>query len=248
MGSGLVGVLGLLMITAGLMIITKTEVGALLIFAGFVLILLDRKKWEEQKAVEVERRETYAALQVERQRAKENSEKQEQIEREKKRVLAQQRQAQLARERRKLNYWDKLEGTEFEAQFAELLRDNGWLAQETRASGDGGIDIIAEDPQGQSVAFECKRWNKTDKVGIDVVLKLKGASYRDFDRSIVVTTSGYTPQAMEYSKEHGVELWGRADLLRLINSAKRDPAAQKVQADWNSGHFGVGFGEFYDDD
>ena len=240
--------IGLLMCTMGLLILPKKEAGALLIFAGLVLILLDRKKWEEQENEEIERRERHAALQVERQRARRNLEKQEQIAREEKRVLAKQRQAQLARERRKLNYWDKLEGVEFEVRFAELLRDNGWLAQETRASGDGGIDIIARDPRGQSVAFECKRWNKADKVGIDVVLKLKGASYRDFDRSIVVTTSGYTPQAMEYSKEHGVELWGRADLLSLINSAERDPIAQKEGGGWDSNHFGVGFGEFYDDD
>lgn len=51
---------------------------------------------------------------------------------------------------------DDMTPTEFEERCAEAMRLAGWSAQKTKASGDQGVDVIAER-NGISVVLQCKK-------------------------------------------------------------------------------------------
>ena len=179
--------------------------------ADVIVKKIELEETEKKRAqqLKVERR-----AQEERARAAAARIKREHIRAEKQKLFeAQQR----------LEYWDELDGHVFEREFADLLRRNGWVANETRKSGDAGIDIEAKDPEGFSVVIECKRWKQGSKVGREVVQKLYGAALSRYDRLVVITTAGFTAEAKAYAREASIELWGRDRLLKLIDSAgKRD--------------------------
>ena len=161
--------------------------------------------YEEKQRVETLRKEKAAKETAARQIAEDQRVRAE---------LAKKQEAQKL-----LSYWDNLDGDIFEREFAGLLRRNGWVAQETKKSGDGGIDIEATDPRGCSVAIECKRWRQENKVGRPAIQKLYGAALNDYDRLVVITTSGFTDDAIQHAHKAGVELWGREILSELINAA-----------------------------
>jgi restriction endonuclease Mrr len=121
--------------------------------ADVIVKKIELEETEKKRAqqLKVERR-----AQEERARAAAARIKREHIRAEKQKLFeAQQR----------LEYWDELDGHDFEREFADLLRRNGWVANETRKSGDAGIDIEAKDLEGLSVVIECKRWKQGSKVG-----------------------------------------------------------------------------------
>ena len=66
--------------------------------------------------------------------------------------------------RKKETPLDEMEGVEFEQYCAELLRNRGFIdVKLTQASGDFGVDILAEK-DGVTYAIQCKRY--ADPVGV----------------------------------------------------------------------------------
>ena len=66
--------------------------------------------------------------------------------------------------RKKETPLDEMEGVEFEQYCAELLRNRGFIdVKLTKASGDFGVDILAEK-DGVTYAIQCKRY--ADPVGV----------------------------------------------------------------------------------
>jgi restriction system protein len=57
-----------------------------------------------------------------------------------------------------------MEGKEFENYVAERLRQVGWTVEATSATGDFGVDLIAEK-DGRRVAVQCKRLSHAVGVG-----------------------------------------------------------------------------------
>jgi restriction endonuclease len=92
---------------------------------------------------------------------------------------------------------ERIAPRELEHLTAELLRHDGWSATVTRASADGGRDVIAlRDEAGREVVLlaECKRWRRP--VGIDVIHRAVGVRYLErADQMMVVTISRFTAPA-----------------------------------------------------
>ena len=62
---------------------------------------------------------------------------------------------------------DEMEGAEFEKYCARLLEKRGFIdVNITKASGDFGVDILAEK-EGVTYAIQCKRY--TDPVGVKAI-------------------------------------------------------------------------------
>jgi HJR/Mrr/RecB family endonuclease len=104
-----------------------------------------------------------------------------------------------------------LSGIEFEQFITQLLRAMGFRTQITRASGDGGIDIVAilDKPiTGGRYLFQCKRFAPDSLVGAPIVREFYGAvsADRKANKGILITTSGFTIQAKEFAGEVGIEL------------------------------------------
>jgi restriction endonuclease Mrr len=72
--------------------------------------------------------------------------------------------------------------------------------QAASRNGDGGVDIYAHDEVNDHVwAVQCKCYATARKVGPDVVRELAGSLHRypEGTRGMIVTTSSYTPTALE---------------------------------------------------
>ena len=105
-----------------------------------------------------------------------------------------------ARRRKKLlgytiKQLDQLSGLEFEQWIAVVLAESGFRTEETTASGDFGVDVIAEYG---SVRFGIQAKRYSSSVGNSAVQEANaGAQYHGCGVAVVVTQSYFTRAARE---------------------------------------------------
>jgi Holliday junction resolvasome RuvABC ATP-dependent DNA helicase subunit len=103
-----------------------------------------------------------------------------------------------------------MSGVEFERLVTALLVRMEFRAEMTKATGDGGIDIVAvlDKPiLGGKYLFQCKRYAPDNLVGAATVRDFYGAVTADKAvKGILVTTSDFTAQAREFAERVGLEL------------------------------------------
>jgi hypothetical protein len=120
-----------------------------------------------------------------------------------------------------------LSAQEFEWLVGELLRREGWQVEETGQHGapDGNIDLRIRR-EGRERLVQCKRWDSR-LVPVDEVREMAGTLVREHlprDAGIVVTLSGFSPQAVEEAAQMGLELVDGPSLLRRIEKVRRSEA------------------------
>lgn len=103
---------------------------------------------------------------------------------------------------------DEMEGHDFEYFCADLLRKKGFIDVEvTRASGDYGIDILAEK-DGVTYGIQCKRYQ--DPVGIKAIQEAyAGKEYYDRMVGVVMTNQYFTTPAVETARKLKILMWDR---------------------------------------
>ncbi|MNX61194.1 Mrr restriction system protein [compost metagenome] len=88
----------------------------------------------------------------------------------------------------------------------------------TRSSRDGGVDAVAFDTRpvlGGKVVIQAKRYR--DIVGVSAVRDLYGTMLNEgANKGILVCTSGYGPDAYNFSKDKPIELIDGGGLLYLL--------------------------------
>lgn len=108
---------------------------------------------------------------------------------------------------------------EFENLVSNLFDRMGLETKQTRSSRDGGVDAVAFDARpvlGGKVVIQCKRYSNT--VGVSAVRDLYGTMLNEgANKGILVTTSGYGPDAFDFSKDKPIELIDGGGLLFLLN-------------------------------
>lgn len=116
----------------------------------------------------------------------------------------------------------RLDGQEFEAYVALVLRDNGFRHVElTGGSGDQGADILAER-NGRRYAIQCK--NYEGAVGNFAVQEAyAGAQYYGCDLAAVVCPGEFTRAAKELAQSTGVLLWDGRKLSHMMKISGRRP-------------------------
>ncbi len=117
-----------------------------------------------------------------------------------------------------INDIDNMDGHDFEYLCADVLRKNGYSnVSVTSASGDFGIDVLAEK-DGEKYAIQCKRWNNrvTNKA---VQEALSGKVYYGYDHAVVLTNNYFNDHAIETARRTGVILWDRNALISMIKNA-----------------------------
>jgi restriction system protein len=99
---------------------------------------------------------------------------------------------------------------EYEQFCASKLREAGWDARVTKASGDQGVDIVAEK-NGIRLVLQCKWYSQP--VGNKAVQEVVAArAYEMAQVAAVVTNSRYTPAAQRLAAVNGVLLLHHTDL------------------------------------
>ena len=107
---------------------------------------------------------------------------------------------------------------EFEALVANLFQQMGIESKLTRSSHDGGVDVVGFDKRpvlGGKVVIQAKRYRNT--VGVSAVRDLYGTMMNEgANKGILITTSGYGPDAFDFSKDKPIELIDGGGLLYLL--------------------------------
>lgn len=108
--------------------------------------------------------------------------------------------------------------TEFEVLVSNLFTRMGLDTKLTRASRDGGVDAVAFDTRpvvGGKVVIQAKRYK--DTVGVSAVRDLYGTmQHEGANKGVLVTTSGYGPDAFQFAKDKPIELVDGGGLLFLL--------------------------------
>lgn len=108
---------------------------------------------------------------------------------------------------------------EFENLVANLFKQLGLETKLTRSSRDGGIDAVAYDSRpvlGGKVVIQAKRYKNT--VGVSAVRDLYGTMLNEgANKGILVTTSGYGPDAFNFASDKPIELMDGGQLLFLLD-------------------------------
>lgn len=106
---------------------------------------------------------------------------------------------------------------EFENLVGNVFSKMGLDTKQTRPSRDGGVDVVAYDTRpilGGRVVIQAKRYRHT--VGVAAVRDLFGTMMNEgANKGILVTTSGYGPDAFTFAKDKPIELIDGGGLLFL---------------------------------
>ena len=99
----------------------------------------------------------------------------------------------------------QLHSRQFEELVAELMEKRGYNVDLTKATRDGGKDLIIAHQAdiGNFIYYvECKRYAPTNPVGVNLVRELAGTISVDrVTAGIMVTSSYFSPDAIEFSEK-----------------------------------------------
>mgnify|MGYP002731990094 FL=1 len=114
---------------------------------------------------------------------------------------------------------DKLSGIEFENVCQVLVEKMGFTTQTTKASGDGGIDLIAYNHQpllSGKYIIQCKRY--AGSVGEPIIRDLYGVVMSErANKGILMTTGHFTKSAISFAAGKPLELIDGPALKSLMN-------------------------------
>lgn len=114
---------------------------------------------------------------------------------------------------------NKMTPAEFEHYCAAVLREAKWRARVTQASGDQGVDIVAEKG-GARIVLQCKKYSKP--AGNRAVQEIVAAiAHEEAQRGVVVATGGYTRAARILAASNKVLLLDPTDLPRIDRLLRR---------------------------
>lgn len=108
----------------------------------------------------------------------------------------------------------ELSPLEFEKDICIKLKKFGFRAETTKASGDQGVDVIAER-NDIKFAIQCKFYSSP--VGNKAVQEVcAGRDFYDADYGVVVTNNTYTPAAKKLADKNEIILLNDSELEKLL--------------------------------
>lgn len=110
---------------------------------------------------------------------------------------------------------DLMSGFEFETLIGKLFGKLGFTTEITKASGDQGIDIIAEKNSRKiGIQAKCYSGSVGNKAIQEVVA---GLNYYHLDKGLVITNNYFTESARELAEANNVILWDRTILKEKLS-------------------------------
>ena len=114
---------------------------------------------------------------------------------------------------------DTLSGIEFEKVCQMLVEKMGFTTKTTKASGDGGIDLIAYNYQpflSGKYIIQCKRY--AGSVGEPIIRDLYGVVTSErANKGILMTTGHFTKSAVAFATGKPIELIDGVALKNLLS-------------------------------
>ncbi|MCZ6616063.1 MAG: restriction endonuclease [Thaumarchaeota archaeon] len=114
------------------------------------------------------------------------------------------------------NGFISLSNSDFKELVSELFRRMRYSVEHSSYHADFGIDLIARKGK-EVISIEVKKWKQGRDVGTEIVRRsVEGRWKCGASKSIIVTTSGFTPKAKVLAKKNPIELWNATKLSSLI--------------------------------
>ncbi len=111
-----------------------------------------------------------------------------------------------------------LNGLEFEQVCEQLVKKMGFETEVTKASGDGGIDIVATNNSpllSGKYIIQCKRYSGS--VGEPIIRDLYGVVTSErANKGILMTSGTFTRQAIDFAEGKPIELIDGIELRKLM--------------------------------
>ena len=112
--------------------------------------------------------------------------------------------------------FDKMTGEDFELFLKDLYERKGYKAELTSKSSDYGIDLLATKGS-ERLGIQAKRYTGT--VGLSAIQEVvAGAKYYNTTKSMVITNSNFSKNAISLAEKNDVTLIDRDSLLKLVYS------------------------------
>ncbi len=116
---------------------------------------------------------------------------------------------------------DSLSEKEFEYFMKWLFEQLGYEIQLEKSTKDSGIDLVATKGN-EEILIQARKYPKTLTLSDAIVLISQEAKLtRECSKSIVVSTTYFTPKAIANAQNLGIELWDRDTLTKKIIEAKQ---------------------------
>lgn len=111
----------------------------------------------------------------------------------------------------------ELDPYDFEAFTATLLTRQGYTSVALIGrSGDRGVDVKAIDPSGEQTVVQCKRYLRSNVSATPIQRLHSFAITRGATKKVVITTSDFTPDAIDEARNTGTELINGRQLEALV--------------------------------
>lgn len=111
---------------------------------------------------------------------------------------------------------DNMNGARFEYFVAELFTYLGYKTENTKLSGDQGVDVIAKKGD-KIIAIQAKHYNN-QTVGNHAIMEVvAGAKMHNATLCYVVTNNYFTKSAKELAAQNNVILWDRDKLIEKLS-------------------------------
>ncbi len=116
---------------------------------------------------------------------------------------------------RQKSYWLGLDGWQYEEEVANVFRMNGYRADVTKKSGDGGVDIILFQG-GIKTYVQCKFY-QSNTVPVAAVREFYGVMISNgVSRGILVGgDSGFSNDTMDFARKNNIQLMGLDDVIKM---------------------------------
>ena len=127
--------------------------------------------------------------------------------------------------------FDVIEWRRFEAVVERLFQQAGFETKSQSHGADQGVDVwlYSRNQPGDPVSLvQCKHW-QGKRVGVDKIRELRGVmAAHNVKRGQFATTSTFTPDAITFASENGVNLLDVNGLLGLIARRSTDEQAEML--------------------
>ena len=124
--------------------------------------------------------------------------------------------------------FDVIEWRRFEALVEALFQQAGFETKAQSHGADEGIDIwlySRSHPEAPVSIVQCKHWSGK-RVGVDKIRELRGVmAAKNVRRGQFATTSTFTPDAVTFARDNGINLLDVDGLLGLIGKRTAEQQA-----------------------
>ena len=127
------------------------------------------------------------------------------------------------------SYWKSLRSVQFEKALANLYRNLGYSVQETKGSGDEGIDLILRKNNKETIV-QCKGHEKP--IGVGAIRDLCGAmTHARVERAVLACPAGFTDGVRKFADGKPIELLTAKELVEMAESVRNDK--KRIKSDPN---------------